>query len=56
MTDCIDQCRGADDAIFAPECDGAIPTVSQWGIVVMALLLLAAGKIYFGRRRVSAVA
>lgn len=27
-----------------------IPTVSQWGIAVMTLLLLVGGKIYFGRR------
>lgn len=28
----------------------AIPTVSAWGLVVVTLLLLTAGKIYFGRR------
>lgn len=27
-----------------------IPTVSEWGLVVLALLLLVGGKIYFGRR------
>ena len=51
VLDCVDQCRGVDDAIFAPECDGAIPTVSEWGLVILALLLLVAGKVYFGRRR-----
>ena len=50
VLDCVDQCRGVDDAIFAPECDGAIPTVSEWGLVILALLLLVAGKVYFGRR------
>lgn len=30
-----------------------IPTVSEWGMVVMTLLLLTAGKIYFARRRVA---
>ncbi len=30
---------------------GVIPAVSQWGIVVIALLLLAGAKIHFGRRR-----
>ncbi|MEK6797757.1 MAG: IPTL-CTERM sorting domain-containing protein [Planctomycetota bacterium] len=29
----------------------AIPTVSEWGLVVLALLLLAGGKVYFGRRQ-----
>jgi len=28
----------------------AIPTVSEWGIVVLALLLLVGAKVYFGRR------
>lgn len=28
-----------------------IPTVSEWGMVAMVLLLLAGGRIYFGRRR-----
>jgi hypothetical protein len=27
-----------------------IPTVSEWGLVVMALLLAIASKIHFGRR------
>ncbi len=27
-----------------------IPTVSQWGLVVLTLLLLTGAKIYFGRR------
>jgi hypothetical protein len=36
-------------------CDSAvIPTVSEWGLVVMALLLLAGAKVYFGRREVIA--
>jgi len=39
-----------DDAVFAPECVGQIPTVSEWGLVILALLLLVAGKVYFGRR------
>jgi hypothetical protein len=47
---CVDECAGVDDAVFAPGCVGAIPTVSEWGIAVLALLLLAAGKVYFGRR------
>ncbi len=29
-----------------------IPTVSEWGLVILTLLLLAGAKIYFGRRRV----
>ncbi len=34
--------------IAVPEC---IPTVSEWGLVVMALLVLAAGAITINRRR-----
>ena len=51
---CVDQCAGADDAVFAPGCKTAIPTVSAWGLVILALLLLAAGKVYFGRRNATA--
>jgi hypothetical protein len=29
----------------------AIPTVSEWGIVVLTLLLLVGAKVYFGRRQ-----
>jgi hypothetical protein len=29
-----------------------IPTVSEWGLVILTLLLLTGAKIYFGRRRV----
>ena len=32
------------------ECSGRIPTISEWGLVILALLLLAGGKVYFGRR------
>jgi hypothetical protein len=50
VINCNDLCNGVDDAVFGPECEGAIPTVSEWGLVVLALLLLVAGKVYFGRR------
>jgi hypothetical protein len=52
-----EMCDGTDDAACPGEClpdcacPGVIPTVSAWGTVIMTLLLLAAGKIYFGRRR-----
>lgn len=32
------------------EC-GPIPTVSAWGLIAMALLLLVGAKVYFGRKR-----
>jgi len=38
--------------VCAPACGSAIPTVSQWGLVILALLLLVAGKVYFGKRPV----
>ncbi len=35
-----------------PDCGGqAIPTVSEWGLVIMTLLLLTGAKVYFGRRQ-----
>ena len=43
-----DRCRGVNDAVFGPECDNAIPTTSEWGLVVLALLLLAGAKVVFG--------
>ncbi|UCE59306.1 MAG: M4 family metallopeptidase [Phycisphaerales bacterium] len=51
VPDCVDQCPGLDDAIFAPDCQDAVPALSEWGILVTALLLLTAGKIAFTRRR-----
>ncbi len=50
VLDCLDQCPGVDDRIFAPGCVDAIPTVSAWGLVILALLLLTTGKVCFGRR------
>jgi hypothetical protein len=45
-----------DDAeVFAIcEAQRGIPTVSEWGLVVLTLLLLTAWKVYFGRRPVTA--
>ena len=31
----------------------AIPTVSEWGLVILTLLLLTGAKIYFGRPKVA---
>lgn len=39
------------DVCSAETCpDPFIPTVSQWGLVIMTLLLLIGAKVYFGRR------
>ncbi|MBU0717298.1 MAG: IPTL-CTERM sorting domain-containing protein, partial [Planctomycetes bacterium] len=35
-------------------CEDAIPTVSTWGLIVLALVLLVLGKVYFGRRTAKA--
>ncbi len=43
-------CDGLTDSAD-PDCAGAIPTVSEWGLIAMALLLLAGAKVYFNRRR-----
>ena len=37
------------------ELDG-IPTMSEWGMIIMTLLLLTAGTVVFGRRRAAAAA
>jgi hypothetical protein len=54
VPDCVDQCPGVDDALFLPECADAIPAMGEWGLVVLALLLLTAGKLCFGRRSLNA--
>lgn len=38
--------------LCVPACNGAIPTISQWGMVILTLALLTAGKLYFGRQAV----
>lgn len=48
VLNCNDVCLGADDAVFG-DCGGAIPTTGTWGLIVLSLLLLASGKILFGR-------
>ena len=51
VLDCLDQCRGADDAIFAPECAVAIPAMTEWGLVILALLMLTVAKAASYSRR-----
>ncbi len=61
VADCNDVCPGGDDTVdnngngTPDDCDAGntIPTVSTWGMIVMAMLLLTAGKLYFGRREVA---
>ena len=50
---CCPGCTDADDSDCPPS---AIPTVSQWGLLVMALLLLTGWKVYFGRKRAAEAA
>ena len=49
MTATIPDSWAADDAVFAPACQNAIPTVSEWGIVVIMLMVLVVAKICFRR-------
>ncbi len=48
-------CDGTDDDACPGECQAdctcPIPTVSEWGLIVMVLLALTAGTIVFARRR-----
>ncbi len=46
-------CKSIADAM-AGNCPQTIPTVSEWGLVVLSLLLLVCGKLYFGRRPTNA--
>jgi len=50
--DCTeDLCNEVGDAcnhIVIPGCDG-IPTVSEWGLVILMLALLTLAKVQFGR-------
>ncbi len=51
-TDCFDpDCFGVDGCPATP-----IPTMTEWGLMVMTVLLLAAGTIVFARRRRTATA
>jgi hypothetical protein len=60
VPDCNDQCPGADDTVDAdqngtPDClEVGIPAASEWGLAVLALVLLVGSKVYFGRRRATA--
>ena len=54
IVDCLDRCAGLDDAIDTdcngvPDCFESMPAVFTWGVLALALLLLTAGKIAFGR-------
>ncbi|MCH8148155.1 MAG: S8 family serine peptidase, partial [Planctomycetes bacterium] len=51
VMNCIDKCPGVDDVVYAPECQKAIPALSVWGLIVLAVTLLVLAKIKFGRRR-----
>ena len=44
------------DACADISCDVGVPTVSEWGLIVIAVLTLTVGTIVFGRRRRSAAA
>lgn len=48
VADCADECPGVDDRLFAPGCQGAIPAVSVWGLIILGLLLLVLAKIGLG--------
>ncbi len=49
-----DECQNAslpcDIAVVAEDCDNDIPTISQWGLVILTLLLLIGAKLRFATR------
>lgn len=56
-----EECDGTDDSACPGQCRAdctcpppeAIPTVSEWGLVILALFLITGAKMYFGRRRLA---
>jgi hypothetical protein len=50
--DCsVDSCNEETDACESDDSGCSIPTVSEWGLVVLTLMLLIGAKVYFGRRQ-----
>jgi hypothetical protein len=50
--DCsVDTCNEPDGSCSHDDADCSIPTVSEWGLVVLTLMLLIGAKVYFGRRQ-----
>lgn len=48
-----EQCLGDNDGNGIDDlCEQAIPTVSEWGLIILGLLLLIAGKLQFGQSQV----
>lgn len=57
VPDCVDQCPDQDDRVDinlngVPDCleEMPIPTLTEWGLVILALSLLAVSRVCFGRR------
>ena len=55
VEDCFDQCPGVDDHLDSDgdgiaDCTAPIPAVSQWGLVIITLMLLASGTVHLRRR------
>ena len=49
VLDCVDNCPGVDDAVFG-DCTEAIPATSEWGLIVLARLLMTIAKLRFSLR------
>jgi hypothetical protein len=47
---------GVDIGAFGVDCGVEIPTLSEWGMIILGLLLLGAGTIAVVRRRKTALA
>jgi len=56
VINCNDLCPGVDDAVYGPLCAAGLPTVSGWGMLVLAMLLLVTAKVCFHRRQTRAAA
>ena len=53
---CGDEMCAEGEVCVDGVCVSPIPTVSEWGLIIMTLLALTAGTIVFARRRRPAVA
>ncbi len=45
VLDCVDACPGVNDTLYGADCASAIPAVSSWGLVILALLMLTVAKL-----------
>lgn len=53
---CIPHCGGGMTGIITVEAGAAIPTVSEWGLIALALLIMSAATVIFATRKTASTA